>query len=897
MKKTKFHYGDPYQQSPDCRKCSLRRQKPLKHGGNRPVWGHGPRPASIMIILEAPGINENYKGIPACGATGDEIDAMLFRQGLHRRDVYVTNVCKCMPVKDSKGYKDPTDEQIEACAPWLRNEIESVNPRLIVAGGRIAAKAATGLDLPLELTHGFVYKSAWEWVGPECATLVAYHPAAGMHNPRILAQIQQDWGKIAKSLVSRDIRLLDLMEPILHKEYKKVDTEQEIDWFLERATEGLLAIDTEDGPDGRIWSLQATPAPGFSMFITDPELWHLLAKKIRKLGLKVILHNSLHDLRQLSRAGIEITDFVDTMILAYLLQDEPQGLKVLSYRHARVLMRSYVEMVAPIRYIKTVRYLTRASTMTWPDPEPIMEWRVKDGVRAPHIKQQQNVLRKIKRLKSDIAKGAIDDPRGALLKREWYPEVEAVLGPVPDGYLCDLPLKDAMSYACLDSDITYRVYTYLHERIIEEGLETVADIDHGVVQMTLDMMRVGILADREKFAYLHRYFQREMKRRAEIIFSMSGKRINLRSFPQLSQMLYDHMGFRDKLPDKVGKKTGDTMTSDEVLAQMEPHHPVFKEVRGWRDCSDLDAKFAVAIPAKHIQPDGRVRCQIMLTRTETGRMATKKPNLMAMPTRTEDGKKIRSCFVAKSGCKLLHMDYSQIELRILSWQANVRAMITAFNNGDDIHRATAAKSFSKSYDEVEKSERYAAKRINFGVVYGITGEGLYRLMGEEGAKGWTVETCNELIDHYLHIAYPEIGQYMEGLSRQMLRTSRVSDWAGRIRLTPGVRLAKEYLVEAAMREGCNMPIQSGAQEVIKMAQACIQKLYERVRRMGYWCWPLLQIHDALLSEVDEEILYDYVIPQQKQIMETIIDIPPGIKVDVEVGDQWGELEKYDTTGD
>lgn len=894
MKKSKLHYGQALKLAPDCNRCSLRRQKLLKYGGNRVVWGHGSAPARIMIVLEAPGISENYKGIPACGATGDEIDAMLLRQGIHRRDVYVTNVCKCMPVKDSKGYADPTQEQVTACNQWLKEELDKVDPDLVIAGGKIAFKALLGLEKSMELTHGFLYKTpVWSPAYPS-PILSAYHPAAGMHNPRILAQVQQDWAKVRDALKGTlPIRTLAPRDP-MQRVYEKVDDEIKMEWFLAKARSGYVAIDTEDGPDG-LWSVQVTPAPGYSMFIADSALWAMLGEKIRLRKLTVVVHHSLHDFPHLERVGIITRDtpFVDTMILAYLLCDEPQGLKALAYRHCGVYMESYSETVSPIRYIKTVQFITQAMKRAWPDPEQIMEWRIKDGERVPHVKQPQNVKRKLTTLYKKVASGKEPDPYNALRRLDWYDEVVAGMGYAPEGYLCDLPLKDAMSYACCDPDMTYRVYESLQRRIEQEGLGQVSEIDHGVVWMTIDMMQVGILADRDKFTKLHRYFQAQMRTRAEEIFRVSGKRINLRSFPQLSEMLYDHMGFRDKLPDKTGKKTGSTMTSDEVLSQMETYHPVFKMVREWRDCSDLDAKFAKAIPEKHIAADGRVRCEIMLTRTETGRLATKDPNLMAMPTRTEDGKQIRACFVAKIGCTLLHMDYSQVELRMIASQANEETMIQAFLDGKDIHRATAAEVFGKPEDEITKAERRGAKTINFGIVYGITGEGLYRnIRMEEGTQHWTVAMCDELIDHYLYETYPGIGDYMDEKIREMLRTGKVSDWAGRIRLTPGVRLVKQYLVEAAKREGCNMPIQSGAQEPMKMSQNRIQAVYVMHRKAGYWCWPLLQIHDALLSEVENGIL-SAVIEEQRYIMETIIDLPTGIKVDVDTGYRWGGLESLE----
>lgn len=447
----------------NCIDCTLCRNR------KKVVWGDGPHPATIMLVGEAPGKMEDAKGLPFIGPSGKELWHTLWRYGIYREDVYVTNLCKCRPKDDG----DPNDDEIEACAhKWLHREIELVQPKLIVPLGRLASWWLTGQkDLTMELMHGFVYPSNNPWVAP-VDVLPCYHPAAGLHQPNLLAQCQWDLAHIRPAVreeLSYGPRVANPYTGPL--DYRVVNTAAELFEILTPDHTGVVAIDTEACEEGKPWCLTATTRPGSAaMIMADRlDLAKCLTRHILALRLIPVIHNILYDIPQLGAMGVEldIPNCLDTMTMAYHLQFIPRGLKPLSYRLAGIKMESYEDTVRPAKYGKAVEYLEMVGSMQWPDPD--LEVVIgPDGTQR--IKKPQNVGKKVGRALKDIAAGRCEEPWDRWRKMEGTEVVEEVCGPMPGGWLSDLKLEDAKSYACQDSDCTRRIYPRLRQMCEERGL-------------------------------------------------------------------------------------------------------------------------------------------------------------------------------------------------------------------------------------------------------------------------------------------------------------------------------------------------------------------------------------------------------------------------------------------
>ena len=546
--------------------------------------------------------------------------------------------------------------------------------------------------------------------------------------------------------------------------------------------------------------------------------------------------------------------------MAYLLGDLPQGLKPLAYRLAGMEMHSYNEVLGDLGNLKAKEYLEVAVCLDWPDPEQLLEF--KDGL--PHVKKPQNIGKKVLRALRDNDKGEVD------LYTRWnrmegHEDVEALLGPMPQADLRDVPEADALYYACRDADATRRIYPILKRRIKEEGMEAVLEMDMGIFPMLLAMTRNGITVNLTSVESLGMSFQLKMDTLAEEIRREVGYSINPGSSPQVAEMM-DRLGIQAKA--KRGK-SGAQSTGVEILEPLRATYPVIGLVLDWRQAETLKSMFTDTLPHL-VHEDGKVHTTFKTTRTITGRLATENPNLMAFPTRTEEGKMIRDAFEASPGYTLLSFDYEQIELRILAVASGDEAMLNAFLSGADLHSATAAEMFMIPIEKVDKDKhRRPAKTVNFGIPYGITAMGLFATMQKEGATGWTEASCQDLIDRWFKVR-PKVRDFMDEQKAHARRYGYVVDMFGRRRLTPEVHSSSKKIQEEGMRYAMNQPIQSGAQGVIKLAMGRIwREMQEEIQ--GDIIRPLLQIHDDLLVEVrDEEV--PWIVPVIQGIMESAVQL-------------------------
>lgn len=885
------------------------------------VPGDGPTPAELMLIGERPGRNEPRSGRPFTGAAGMELDRYLTVAGLSRSSVYVTNL-----VKDYLD-EDPTPEEVQRDLPELQEELLRVSPGVVIPLGRFAIRHFLG-DVDVEQVHGLLHRG----VAPYSDRMVfpIFHPAAGLHNGDTVQFIHRDFEQLRALLLYREEEFNsgpNLMEPpdcLLPRDDLRRVYLPASPWEPPLWPATKLALDTEwVKTSNQPWCLTWSQDPGSATLVRAGETQYFATAfaKFQAAGGIVLLHNSLADLNPLARMGIHVADdqFIDTMVLVYLLCRDPQGLKALAYRRAGMTMRSYDEVIGPARLPLQLAWLEEAELLAPHLAPPELELRWDDKTAGWKVKKPQGPAQKLKRLRGDLEKGetAVDI---AARVGKWDDtasgELLETIGEVPEPSLDDVDLGEATDYACCDADATGRVAPGLLAEIEEQGLGLVMRIDHGVIPMANSMQTTGMLIDRGHFECLRDEMKGEMSGIRDRIEAMVGVRINPGSPDQVRELLFKQLG----LPASKwtsGGKSGDSLesTQDKVLESLRSAHPVLPLIMDYRE-RDKIRSFCVLLD-RTADKDGRIRGQIRVTRVASGRFSMTKPNLMAIPVRSDLGKRVRDGFPAPEGKVLGTWDLDQVEMRWMAEESQCQRMIEVFNDPKrDVHSENAAGMFSLplphhadgsiDYSAVDKlKHRYPAKRVGFGVITGITGLGLKDQMDLAGAMSpdgdpWTSDECDEFIAMFFG-ANPEVRRYMDRCRAKCRRQGWVADYWGRRRWLPQVWSTVERIREEALRASHSHEIQAGAQGWMKLGMARIWWFCRNVwwPRGGAWLevLPLLQVHDELLFETpdDEDIKQEVDAVVVDSLCTAGLEHRPSMKIPMRAkggyGLTWGSLEK------
>ena len=341
------------------------------------------------------------------------------------------------------------------------------------------------------------------------------------------------------------------------------------------------------------------------------------------------------------------------------------------------------------------------------------------------------------------------------------------------------------------------------------------------------------------------------KRLAEIegqIYSLAGESFNIASPKQVGEILFGKLKIVDK-PKKT--KTGQYVTSEDVLAQLQNRHPIVKNILQYRGLKKLLSTYVDALPELVNPRTGKIHTSYNQTVTATGRLSSSNPNLQNIPIRDEDGKEVRKAFVPDEGCLFLSADYSQIELRIMAHLSGDKNMIEDFRSGYDIHAATAAKVYKKPIEEVTKDERRKAKVANFGIIYGISVFGLAERMNVDRRE------AKELIENYF-ATYSGVQQYIEKCKQEAKEKGYVETIFHRKRYLPDINSHNAVVRGYAERNAVNAPIQGSAADIIKVAMV---NIYRRMKAEGMRSTMILQVHDELNFNV---------VPQEKEKMQALV---------------------------
>lgn len=872
------------------------------------VEGHGPQPANLALIGEGPGATENAKGIPFCGVSGRELNLQLRFEGIMRENIRVENLVNYRVPDD----ENPSAEDIERDKPYLIESMLATRPRVVGLLGAQSTKYFIG-DYPIDAVHGNAYRLPWPKDYAEAGLdykaifVSSYHPAAALHNPEVAPHFASDIRKLAnvyravmgmtQRMARKDVPVI--LDSVVRDEHGEYDLQ--VGWRDLEFTD--VAVDTE-GFRGKPYCMSYSYKPGFATVILadDKEALRSFQKAVAARGVRVILHNAMYDIPILREMGVVIRDeqIEDTMVRAYLLRTEPQGLKPLALRHLQLKMNTYEDVTQPYHLAHVASWLytlyTRGetglvpSTWQWSKSEEICEIGPNGmaKVKRPHALRTR-VKAMIKSVESE------NPPTAQEIINRWdsiSPEmrlpVEEIQGRPPEFSFDMVPRQQMLDYSGEDAANTLLLTPVLREMTHNDGLDGIYDIDMGVVPLVEHMQANGMLADKAMLEDLGAYCDREAERVRCEIEQMVGVRINPGSGDQVAWLLFEKLGLT---PRKLTKGGDRPSTDMKVLEAMTNEHPVMKLILEERRFNKVKDSFVTAI-IDAIEPDGRVRCNLRITRVHSGRLAANSPNMLAIPVRTAIGRRIRQCFPAPEGHEMCTWDLSQIEMCEMADQSGDEFLIKLFREGRDMHAETAARMFGIPLEKVDKKKhRDPAKRVAFGVITGITGMGLRQQFEMNGVFGYSDEDCDNLIADWFKV-YPGVKAFLQHCRAEARRLGYAIDRWGRKRDLPGIHSSVRWVREEAERQSHSHRISASSQGTFKRGMKRVWNFMKYVLHPeGIDLSFCLQIHDEMVGQIP--------LGHREEIGPAISDIlcadrhlyKVPLKANYAFAPNWGDLEK------
>jgi DNA polymerase-1 len=444
-----------------------------------------------------------------------------------------------------------------------------------------------------------------------------------------------------------------------------------------------------------------------------------------------------------------------------------------------------------------------------------------------------------------------------------------------------VPLEKARDYAAEDADITLRLHQALKPRLLEEHLTTAYEtLERPLIPVLAAMEQKGIKVDMAQLKQVSHEFSQRLMTLEQEIHRLAGKTFNVGSPKQLGEILFDDL----KLEGGHKSKAGSYATGADILESLAAQgHELPEKVLEWRHLDKLRSTYAEALIHQINPHTNRVHTSYAMASAATGRLSSTDPNLQNIPIRTEEGRKIRRAFVAEPGCRLLSLDYSQIELRLLADMADIAVLKQAFWDGQDIHALTASQVFDIPLEKMDSGIRRKAKAINFGIIYGISAFGLARQLGVEQSE------AASYIKSYFE-RYPGIQDYMERTKQFCREHGYVQTLFGRRCHVPAIHDSNPARRNFSERAAINAPLQGTAADILKRAMIRVPQALEQ-HGLQDKAFMLLTVHDELLFEVPESAL-DETAQIIKQVMESAtlpalqLSIP--LTVDVGHGSSWDD---------
>ena len=445
------------------------------------------------------------------------------------------------------------------------------------------------------------------------------------------------------------------------------------------------------------------------------------------------------------------------------------------------------------------------------------------------------------------------------------------------GNMREVELNLIKEYAAEDADITLQLKPFLDKQLTTnpKAVQLLHEVEMPLARVLSTIECEGVNLDVPFLQEMSKTLEADSKAVQEKIFARAGQEFNIASPKQLGEILFEKL----KLDPKAKKtKTGQYMTGEEVLSKLEAEHEIASLILDFRELQKLKSTYVDALPALISPKTGRIHTSFMQAVTATGRLSSKDPNLQNIPIRTVRGREIRKAFIPRDENHLiLSADYSQIELRIMAAFSKDESMLDAFNNGLDVHKATAAKVFHVPLEEVTSDMRRKAKTVNFGIIYGVSAFGLAAQLAISRTE------AKEIIDQYF-VEFPKVKTFMDQSITDARENGYVETVLGRRRYLRDILSANMNERGFAERNAINAPIQGSAADMIKVAMIQIQDFLERENLKSKM---ILTVHDELVFDAHKDEV-DYLKTQINKIMCEAIDLGVAMETGIGVGENWLE---------
>lgn len=900
--------------------------------GNVVVPFVGPQPCDILLVGERPGYDESHWQVngrptptPFVGASGEEQDKYLMMQGLHRRRIRIGNL-----VGDYDNGRNPSAEDIQRWEQRLHEELVRTKPKFILSVGAYSTRWFLG-PVDMESVHGLPQRSFRD----ECRGMVivpCFHPAYGLRDADAKTLVWWDYREAGR--IIRGVRDSDQIVDG-HREARYVDGGvQEINNII-RLSPQYIAEDTE-GLRGSEWGFSVSIEAGTGyVFRRAHEEFAEVSKRYRhwRMGLQKsgkvvaptsILHNSMWDLAIERALGLgSPSSIIDTMVMAFFLRVEPQGLKALARRHCGMEMRDYEEVIGDAAKEKQLYYLYDIlQRVTWAgeknEPRLVCE---NDGTHSVYTPQPLKA--RIEKILTDYHDGKVDKEGLPINLAKRWKAIDAELRArccesmgeeYPQATLDDIPLETAIYYAGRDPDATLRVYHKLRPKIEEAKLVDRLQLDLDIIPLFEEMQATGIMASRKYFESLSAEMWDKMM---EIGSKISHRYNDGRPFNPMSQPQVSALAAARNLKGAKKTKTGKISTSKKSMEHLRQVDDAMDSIFNWREHEKVKDSFAdVILGSMPVGVDfAPVNCTIKITRVAQDRISAADPNLTAMPVATELGRRVREGFRLRPDSNEVFVtgDMSQIEMRVMADLSRDDYMCSLFREGRDIHLETAAKIFGliAQWDKAARKythttvhkmlHRNPTKRAGFGVITGIQGPGLYdqlRVMGVDiekfcdtmGDKN-PVKACDLLIKEWFKV-YPRCKGFLVDCGNKAYQHGYVRELGGFIRYLPGVWSGEEYISAEARRQSHSHIISGTAQYMLRRAMRWLKPQIESLRsESGLKCNWIMQIHDEVLFHCHEDLAEIVQSLLQEALTKHAGELRVPIEASTAVAKSWGSLEK------
>ena len=439
----------------------------------------------------------------------------------------------------------------------------------------------------------------------------------------------------------------------------------------------------------------------------------------------------------------------------------------------------------------------------------------------------------------------------------------------------DVPIDIATNYAAEDADITLRLYEELSPKLknIESLNKLNEEIEIPLIEVLSDMERNGAILNAKVLNAQSKDLEERIIRLENKAYKLAGEEFNLGSTKQLREIFFDKLNYR------VIKKTpgGQPSTDEKVLAELAEEYELPKVLLEHRTLSKLKSTYTDKLPNQISSLSGKVHTSFHQAVTTTGRLSSSDPNLQNIPIRTEDGRRIRQAFEPSNGNKFISADYSQIELRVMAHLSKDPGLLSAFQEGEDVHSKTASEVFNVGIEDVSSDLRRNAKAINFGLIYGISAFGLGKQLGI------TRNLAAEYMAMYFE-KYPGVKQYMESTKESASQNGYVETLFGRRLYLKEINANNALRRQASERAAINAPVQGTAADIMKIAMI---RMYQALEKEKSEARIILQVHDELILDTPEKEI-DRVIELTSEAMKeaTLLDVP--LEIDIGIGDNWDQ---------